>query len=94
MDESRLKIMLEASPDMYLVIDRGGILVDFKPSRTFAPAGPPADFLGRPLSDVVHGDLAESGVVKMREVLDTGRESVLEYQLPVNGDSCFYEARF
>ncbi|UCF88636.1 MAG: PAS domain S-box protein, partial [bacterium] len=24
----------------------------------------------------------------------TGRESVLEYQLPVNGDSCFYEARF
>ncbi|MCK5352887.1 PAS domain S-box protein, partial [bacterium] len=94
MDESRLKKILDASPDMYLIIDGNGILVDFKPSRNFEPALPPAKFLGKPMGDVLPGDLAEASLLKTREVLKTGKESLLEYNLPADGVPQYYEARF
>ena len=94
MDESRLKKILDASPDMYLIINRDGILVDFKPSRNFKPALPPAEFLGKPMVEVLPGELGEAGLIRTREVLDTGRESLLEYSLPADGTPHYYEARF
>ena len=94
MDESRLKKILDASPDMYLIINRDGILVDFKPSRNFKPALPPAEFLGKPMVEVLPGELGEAGLIRTRDVLDTGRESLLEYSLPADGTPHYYEARF
>jgi PAS domain S-box-containing protein len=94
MDESRLKKILDASPDMYLIIDGNGILVDFKPSRNFETALTPAEFLGKPMAEVLPGELAEAGLIRTKEVLEKGRESLLEYSLPVDGVFHFYEARF
>ena len=94
MDESRLKKILDASPDMYMVIDKSGNLVDFKPSRNFEPVLPPEEFLGKPMEAVLPEELAEGALVRTREVLETGREGLLEYSLPADGVSHYYEARF
>lgn len=94
MDESRLKKILDASPDMYMVIDKNGNLVDFKPSRNFEPVLPPEKFLGKPMDAVLPEELAEGALVRTREVLKTGREGLLEYSLPADGVSHYYEARF
>ncbi|MCJ7501293.1 PAS domain S-box protein, partial [bacterium] len=94
MDESRIKKILDASPDMYLIIDGDGILIDFKPFRFFAQALPPEEFPGKSIGDVLPEDLAEVALTKAREVLKTGEEGLLEYSLPVNGVPRFYEARF
>jgi PAS domain S-box-containing protein len=94
MDESRLQKILDASPDMYLIIDRKGILVDFKPSRNFEPVLPPNEFLGKPMEDVLPGELVEAALTRVRDVLKTGRESLLEYSLPADGVPHYYEARF
>ncbi|MCK5352174.1 PAS domain S-box protein, partial [bacterium] len=93
MDESRLKKILDASPDMYLIIDGNGTFVDFKPSPNFEPAVPPAKFLGKPMEDVLPGELAEATLTKVRDVLETGSEGLLEYSLPVDGTPHYYEAR-
>jgi len=94
MDETRLKKILDLSPETYLIIDGNGILVDFKPSRSFEPAVPPAEFLGKSMAEVLPGELGEAGLVRTREVLGTGRESLLEYSLPADGTPHYYEARF
>jgi len=94
MDESRLKKILDASPDMYIIIDGNGILVDFKHSRNFEPALPPTEFLGKPIGEVLPGELAEATLTKVRDVLETGREGLLEYTLPADAVLHHYEARF
>ena len=94
MDESILKKILDASPDMYLIIDGNGILVDFKPSRNFEPALPEAEFPSKSVGEVLPDELAEAGLVMVREVLKTGREGLLEYSLPADGIPHYYEARF
>ena len=50
--------MLDASPDMFLVIDRNGTLVDFKPSASFEPAIPPEKFLVKSMESVLPGEIA------------------------------------
>jgi PAS domain S-box-containing protein len=94
MDESRMKKVLDASPDMYLIIDGDGILIDFKPSRFFDQALPPGEFLGKTLGEVLPGKLAEIGLLRTREVLETGKECLLEYSLLIDGTPNYYEARF
>jgi len=94
MIESRLKKILDASPDMFMIIDGKGVLVDYSPSRNFGPIFPPSEFLGRTMNAVLSEELSEAAMIRVREVLETGKESLLEYSLPVEGKQQYYEARF
>ncbi|MDF1526127.1 MAG: PAS domain S-box protein [bacterium] len=93
MNYSILSKILDASPDMYLIIDGNGVLIDFKPSPNFEPALPPGEFLGKTIGQVLPEELAKTGLLRTREVLDTGKECLLEYSLPIDGKLNFYEAR-
>jgi len=94
MDQQTLKKILDASLDMYLVLDRNGTLLEYKPSRNFDPLLPPAEFLGRSVEEVLPPELAEATLAKTQTVLGSGEESVLEYDLPLNGSLSSFEARF
>ncbi len=93
MDEFRLKKILNSSPDMYLIVDQNGVLLDFSPSLNFKPILPPEEFLGKSLKEVLPDGLADTALIKIRGVLETGGEGLMEYTLSTDGTPCFYEAR-
>lgn len=94
MDKSRLTKILDASPDTYLVIDENGVLVDFKPGQHFKPVLLSDGKPGKPIIEVLPGPLAEPGLLRVKEVLETGEEKVIDFNLPVDGSPRHYEARF
>jgi len=93
MDRHQIARILDASPDTYMIIDRAGVIIDFHPSRCFTPLVPPEEFLGRPMMEVLPGDLAEAALEKVRGVFENGTEGLLEYDLPGDGGTRYYEAR-
>jgi len=94
MNEQTRKKILDASPDMFLVVDGAGTLLEFKPSPDFDPLVPPEEFLGRPMGEVLPAELAEASLSRTRSVLSTGEPAVLEYDLLLNGGLLNFEARF
>lgn len=94
MNESRIQKILNANPDMFMVIDGDGSLVDYKPFINFEPIMPPEEFLGRSMRDVLPEKIARQYMDKVREVLKTGTVCSLEYTLPVDKVPQYYEARF
>ena len=93
MDRSKLQMILDAVPDMYFVLDGEGIVVDFKPSRTIKPAIPLEMFIGKPLSESVPPNIAKEAVEHVRQVLETGQERRMFYDLMVEDGKEHFEAR-
>ena len=94
MDETRLKKILDASPDTYLIVDGKGFLVDFKPSGNFISALPSAKSHDLLVEEVLPVELAETVLLRVREVLEAGKEGLTECSILVDGVSYYYEARF
>jgi PAS domain S-box-containing protein len=94
MDETRLKKILDASPDTYLIVDGKGFLVDFKPSRNFISTLPSAESQDLLVEEVLPVDLAETVLLRVREVLEAGKEGLTECSILIDGVPYYYEARF
>ncbi|UCG38511.1 MAG: PAS domain S-box protein [bacterium] len=94
MDETRSAKILQATRDMYFVLDRDGTILDFKPSIDLKPLLPPEQFLKRRLTEVMPGEVAEGALERIRSVLEGSGECFLEYPLEVGGHRRHFEARF
>jgi PAS domain S-box-containing protein len=94
MNESMLKKILDASPDTYLIVDRNGNLVDFKLSADLEPALPQPEAPEKSLERIFPGELTGEILNITGQVLETGREGLLEYSLPSDEMPYYYEARF
>ena len=90
---SRLRKILDAMPDMYFVVDRDGIILDFKPGRDLDSVMPPGEFLGKKLSDVMPGQIGGKGSRYITEALDSREEKLFEYSLSSKTGPQFFEAR-
>jgi len=94
MDESCFRKIVDSSPDMYVVIDGRGLIVDFIPFRGFQPPIGPSPSTRKSLDDLFPADLAALILSKTREALHTGNEAFLEFGLPLGGTLHFCEASF
>lgn len=94
MNSSRDRKILQAIPDMFMVLDRLGTVVDFKPSASFDPAMPAEEFMGRRLSEVMPAQISEPAMERVAAVLDGGGTRLLEYSLGEGDTVNEFECRF
>jgi PAS domain S-box-containing protein len=90
----RLDAVLQANPDIMLIFDREGRIIDCLPrvdARFFRPV---AEFLGQPVEAVMPPAVAALARARVAEVLAEGRLVQADYQLPHPEGDRYYEARF
>jgi two-component system cell cycle sensor histidine kinase/response regulator CckA len=91
--EAYNRVLLKAIPDMMFRHARDGTLLDFKEAKELAPLVPPSEFLGKKLTEVLPGHVAEQAIRATEQALASGETQVFEYQLPREGLTAYYEAR-
>jgi len=90
--EVRLRVMLEAVPDMVFEIKRDGTIVQFIPSPVNEPLLPPEEFLGKTIAEILPS-IAKQTTFAIERALESGQVNAFEYQLPDKGEIKTFEAR-
>ncbi|MBE7438051.1 MAG: PAS domain-containing protein [Spirochaetales bacterium] len=89
---ARLRAFLEATPDMLVRINRDGLYLDYQTGRA-VDRFIPESAIGTSVKDHLPPDVARLELLHIEETLRTGRGQTYEYQLPVQGQTRYYEAR-
>ena len=85
--------LIAAIPDPFFIIDRHGTFVDFMPAAGFKTLIPPAEFLGRKITDVMPERTGRECMARVERALRTDRTQIMEYSLRLDGESRHFEAR-
>lgn len=91
--ESRTRAMLEAIPDLILMIDRDGICVDVMPAKGHSYFAGDRSMKGKLLSDIFPGEAAGLFATHLDDVFKTGDGRVFEYVLAGEDNQHEYESR-
>jgi signal transduction histidine kinase len=90
--ETRVRALLEATPDMIFELKRDGTIVQFIPSADHGPFLPPEAFLGKTLQQVLPS-IAEQAGFAIGRALASGQVNAFEYQLSSENEIRDFEAR-
>ena len=90
--EERNRAILQAIPDVMFLQTRDGLYLDYHAQRRADLPVPPEEFLFKNMRDVLPPQLA-SDLSKCFENAEEEDAQILEYELPVNGDERWFEAR-
>nr|HRC63112.1 LuxR C-terminal-related transcriptional regulator [Dehalococcoidia bacterium] len=85
--------LLDAIPDLMFEVDSDARILSFRPARDFDPYLPPAEFLGRRVTDVLPSPVGDRLADAIAAAFDTGVIQVVAYQLEVADEARDYEAR-
>jgi len=91
--ELRNRAMLEAIPDMSVVIDSAGTVLDFQPGYDMPPNPLNARVIGRKLDQWLPASAASLLMPRVEEALETGKPQSVVYQLPLAEGESYFEAR-
>ena len=91
--ESRMRAFLEATPDILFEFSRDGTIVQYIPSSTVDLFLPTGEILGKNINQVMPQVMVEQTMFAIERTLESGQLHVLEYQLPIEGESKIFEAR-
>lgn len=94
--ELEKQAVLDAIPDIILIFDQDGYLLEYKTTPDFETAlALEPDVIGRNISAVnIPADIARNYAYYIRLALDSGRTQFYEYHLPVRGSKRYREVRF
>ncbi|OLP20332.1 hypothetical protein BST81_00930 [Leptolyngbya sp. 'hensonii'] len=93
--EAKYRILFNAIPDLMLRLHRDGTYLDFKPPTNFQTYfKSPDQCIGKNVRDLLPPANAQLYLQAVEEVIQTGKMKVFEFQLPIEGQSRDYEARF
>lgn len=91
--EEKQAAIVRAMPDMIFLVDRDGTFLDYKEGYGTTPYIPPADFLGRNVSEVLPADVGQTLSYGIERALDKGDLQSVVYKLPMPDGIHHYEAR-
>jgi len=92
--EARNRAILEAIPDLMFCLTRDGVHVAFHAASQGELFTPPAEILGRTVSDILPDTVAEIYLRHIAQAIDGGEVLVFEYHLDFpERDRRYYEAR-
>lgn len=89
-----LQTLLDTIPGLLFLINRDGTYMEFFPTKRKKPVVPPEMFLGKKISDIMPGKIAQRQMEKIEKVFNTGEPQIDEYVLQVSGEIHWYEIRF
>ncbi|MFY9153998.1 MAG: ATP-binding protein [Prolixibacteraceae bacterium] len=90
----RYQVLLEAIPDLFFIIDKEGIYVDFVFKATEALKIKPDDIIGNSIFEVGFSEKMANAIFKCINVcIETDSIETIEYALEVEGVSAMFEMR-
>ena len=89
------RALINGIPDLIFRLSRDGTFLDFKPSEQVPLYSEPSRFLGRPMAEILPGEVAQAILAGIAHLTGAarGRSHTLEYQLPINGELRSFEGR-
>ncbi len=91
--EQQKAAILNAIPDMIFVMDKNGVYQDYVTGVGIQPIVSPEQFLGKKITEVMPSEVAKEHMKLLQEAIATGNIQVAGYQLEVNGETGYFEAR-
>jgi signal transduction histidine kinase len=91
--EQRNRALLDAIPDTIIRYGRDGMYLDVRADAKTAEIFPPEKFVGRRLHDVLPDELARTVLSGIERALDSGSMQVIEYEIEVQDEAHWREAR-
>ncbi|MFN3430312.1 MAG: ATP-binding protein [Candidatus Sericytochromatia bacterium] len=79
--EDRQAAVLSALPDLMFLVDRRGVFLDYHAPAGTHLAAPPEFFLGKPIGEVLPGDVARQAMAHIERAHETAEAQVFEYAL-------------
>jgi PAS domain S-box-containing protein/putative nucleotidyltransferase with HDIG domain len=81
--EAELRALFASMQDVVLVIDREGVYREIAPTNPGLLYKPPQELLGQNLCDVFSAEQAETFIGVIRQTLETGQTTRIEYELAI-----------
>lgn len=91
--EARMRALLDAIPDMIFEISKDGVFLDFIPSAEMSPLIPVDEFLGKNIRSIFPQPVVEQTMFAIERALDSGQLHAFEYELRIENEIHYYEAR-
>ncbi|MBD2040911.1 PAS domain S-box protein [Microcoleus sp. FACHB-672] len=91
--EAMNRALISALPDLLFRIARDGTFLDCIPAADIAMDVPLYEFLDKKVTDLLPAAVAVEFINAIELALQTGNTQLLEFQMPVQGNSFDYEAR-
>ena len=85
--------VIDAIPDLILRVNREGIYLDAILSDNMKFSVPPDDFLGKCIFDVLEPEFAQERMLYIKQAFQTGEIQFHEYQILIDGNNHYEEAR-
>jgi len=91
--EERSRAILQAIPDLMYLFRADGVCLDFRAKNPGELWVPPEKLIGKNMREVLPSELAEEFTRCFRRALEANRPQSLEYNLEIDGEVHYYEAR-
>ncbi len=91
--EKRIKALLDALPDLVVVLDADGRYLEALGSELINRYGAQAEVRGKRLHEYVPAEYADQVLNSIRQVLKTGETQALEYRIDTQAGPRWYEGR-
>ena len=91
--EQRQRALLNAIPDLMFRFNREGIYIDYHTPNLEILAAPPEKLIGRKISEILEPEVSAVHMHHLKQVLDSGKESLYEYALTLNDKLTHFESR-
>jgi PAS domain S-box-containing protein len=93
-NKQRYQVLLEAIPDLFFIIDRDGVYVDFVFKASEALKIKPDDIIGNSIFEVGFSEKMSSKIYQcIQHCIDFDSIETIEYALEVEGSSALFEMR-
>ncbi len=90
---AKINAIVELLPDLIFIIDEKGYYIDVLADNISKLAMPPEKLIGSNIKDVFPSQEVDRLLNLFRKCLDTKKMQTFEYQLALNGNPMFFEAR-
>ena len=91
--EARNRALVDAIPDLIFRFSRDGIYLDCQAEKVSDLLAPANELIGKKLQDFVPAPVAQLFMHHIKQALASGVIQNIEYQLPLNGNLCYWETR-
>jgi len=91
--QKKLRAIVNASPDVMLVMDDKGTYVDVLTSQTQLLLAEPEDLIGKNVHEVLSKDEADTFLKVIKQTLKADTPQIVEYELTVQGGRKWFEGR-